>query len=270
MRIFSNIKWLSHICIISMVCVFIGACATGRPSEPPVRRIEPNFDYNPPEVAPEKTGITFAAVGSQFEMPFAAVGGDPYGGRMPFNTTQVPLIERFANNMADDFGEIITARGYTLRGPFRTFDEMTFIDKDNSNLILTAKVDFNTDLSGTRVAWHSAWLSKNESYKVSGEVRVSCRVSLIISESLTNERLWTKSVNIRPITVRLTPMAGYESNYIPIVEVLKKDTQFYTELGRQLDSQYNEIMNRTYGYLDPREMMLINKQAADLRKKKTF
>lgn len=256
MQIFSNIKWLLQVCIIAMVCALIGACATGR-REMDVRRIEPHFDYKPNEAPVGKADITFAAVGSQFEIPF--------------DQTAVPLFERFANNMADDFGEIITARGYTLRGPFRTFDEMTFVDKDNSNLILTAKVDFTTDLSGTSITWHDPFFSFSRgSYKVAGSIRILGRISLIISESLTNEKMWTKSVNIRPITVELTPMAGYSTNRLTIANVLDNDTQFYTELGRQLDRQYNEIMNRTYGYLDPREMTLINKQAADLRKKKTY
>lgn len=256
MRIFSNIKWLLHVCIIAMVCAFIGACATGRSSEPPVRRIEPNFDYNPAETTPGKTDITFAAVGSQFDIPFGQ--------------TAVPIFKRFADNMANDFGEIITARGYTLRGPFQTFDEMTFVDKDNSNLILNAKVDLQSDLSGTDVRFAKSLLTSGGSFKVSGQVLVTGRISLIISESLTNEKMWTKSVNITPITVELTPMSGYPRSNITVADVLQNDDKFYTSLGLKLDRQYQEIMNRTYGYLDPREMTLLNKQAAELRKRKTF
>ena len=167
MQISSNIKWLLHACIIATVCTVIGACAMGRRGME-VRRIEPHFDYNPStDATAGETGITFAAVGSQFEIPFGQ--------------SSVPLFERFADNMADDFGEIITARGYTLRGPFHTFDDMTFIDKDNSNLILTAKVDFKSDLSGTNVLWYKPFMNPG-SYIVSGNVKVLCRVSLIISE----------------------------------------------------------------------------------------
>ena len=239
-----------------MVCSVIGACSVFRSGEKLEQRIEPNFDYNPTEAVAGNTGITFAAVGSQFEIPFGQ--------------TAVPLFERFASNMADDFGEIITARGYTLRGPFRTFDEMTFIDKDNSNLILTAKVDFQSDLSSTRIARHKAFLLIGTvGWKVSGRISVLGRITLIISESLTNEKMWTKSVNITPITVDLTPTL-YNRRDITLSDLLIYDDQLYTRLGRQLDRQYHEIMNRTYGYLDPREMTLIKNQAADLRKKKTY
>ena len=256
MKKFLNIKWLLHACIIAIVCAFIGACATGRSSEPPVRRLEPRFDYNPTETSTGKTDITFAAVGSQFDIPFGQ--------------NAIPMFKRFADNMASDFGEIITARGYTLRGPFQTFDEMTFVDKDNSNLILTANVDLQSDLSGTNIRFAKNLLLSGGSYKVSGQVLVTGRISLIISESLTNEKMWTKSVNISPISVELTPMSGYERPNIGLEDVLQNDDKFYTSLGLNLDRQYQEIMNRTYGYLDPREMTLINKQAAELRKRKTF
>ena len=258
MRIFSNIKWLLHVCIIAMVCAVIGACATGRSGESPVRRVEPNFDYNPAETTPGKTDITFAAVGSQFDIPFGQ--------------TAVPIFKRFADNMANDFGEIITARGYTLRGPFQTFDEMTFVDKDNSNLILTANVDLQSDFSSTTV-WYGAGGPMGfglKSYRVKGPVRLTGRISLIISESLTNEKMWTKSVNITPIVVEITPHGGYDKIHITLADVLQNDDRLYTSLGLKLDRQYQEIMNRTYGYLDPREMALLNKQAAELRKRKTF
>ena len=254
MKNFSNIKWFLHICIISVVCVFIGACATGRPSES-VQRIDPSFDYNPSETTAGKTNITFAVVGSQFEAPF--------------DSPRVPLFERFSSNMADDFAEIITARGYTLRGPFRTFDEMTFIDKDNSNLILTAKVELKPDLSQTEIVFVKNLLTAGGTWRISGQVIVTGRISLIVSESLTNEKMWTKSVNIRPITAELTPMRYALSN-ITIEDTLKNDDKFYTSLGLKLDRQYHEIMNRTYGYLDPREMSLISKQAAELKKRKIF
>lgn len=93
-------------------------------------RTAPTFDYTPAANAePMSANITFAVVGSSFETP-------------------VPLFERFSSNMARDFAEILTARGYTIRGPFQTYDEMTFPDKENSNLVLSAEVDFTPDTSG--------------------------------------------------------------------------------------------------------------------------
>ena len=252
MRIFSNIKWLLHICIISMVCVIIGACASTKVEE---TRAVLNFDYTPPEVTSGSTDITFAAVGSEFEVPFGEKA--------------VPMFQRFIRNMAADFGEIITARGYTMRGPFQTYDELTFVDKDASNLILTADVEFNTDHSAMFVSPATVLGMKTPYFKAKGPLVVACRISLVISESLTNEKMWTKSVNITPITLDINS-SGYTSSIITLVDIVTLDNKVYSELGKQLEALYQEVMNRTYGYLDPREMALITKKAAELRKRKTF
>ena len=252
-------RWLLYACLMSMMCVVIEACSTNKPGPVVQRVVEPNFDYNPAEATPGKTEITFAVVGSKFEVPFGS--------------TAVSMFQRFASNMAGDFGEIITARGYTLRGPFETYDEMTVVDKENSDLILTAEVDFQSDFTGTHVEFVNkklyGVLAIGGGWQASGQVRVFGRISLIIKESLTNERIWTKSVNISPLTVLLSSVV-YDQEYITLVDVLNRDYEFYTTLGKRLDAQYDEILSRTYGYLDPSEMLIISKQATELRKRKIY
>ena len=256
-------RWLLYACLMSMMCVVIEACSTNKPGPVVQRVVEPNFDYNPAEATPGKTEITFAVVGSKFEVPFGS--------------TAVSMFQRFASNMAGDFGEIITARGYTLRGPFETYDEMTVVDKENSDLILTAEVDFQSDFTGTYVEFvervkgrHLFRIGGRGGWQASGQVRVFGRISLMIKESLTNERIWTKSVNISPLTVLLSSSAVYDQEYITLVDVLNRDYEFYTTLGKRLDAQYDEILSRTYGYLDPSEMLIISKQATELRKRKIY
>ena len=258
-------RWLLYACIMSMVCVVIGACSS-RPA-PQRPRIEPTFDYEPIMAGAGRTAITFAVVGNEFEIPLIDLSQS--GPGMTYDSPSIPLLGRFNTNMKEDFAEIITARGYTLRGPFETYDEMTFVDKENSDLVLNAKIDFDT-ISRIKVA---DWRKREGSaiiHRLSGQVQMSCRISLIIKESLTNERIWTKSVNISPIAVRVSPSVVYDQVYVTLVDILNRDNEFYTALGRRLDAQYDEILNRTYGYLDPREMAIIGKQAAELRKRKVY
>ena len=231
---------------------------------PSAQRIAPTFDYTPADNAePMSANVTFAVVGSRFETP-------------------VPLFERFSTNMAHDFAEILTARGYTIRGPFRTYDEMTFPDKENSNLVLSAEVDFTSDTSGLEIvevaslgATLDALLGSSRSnsdqrYNVKGTVRVEGRVTLIVAESLTNEKMWTKSVDIEPIDVALNGQHVFATAPSGLAEVLKHENQFYTDLGRALTGRYVQIMERTHAYLDPREMALVDRQADSLRERKRY
>ncbi len=266
------IRWknLCGLFTLAALCITIfGGCVATR--EEIVLRRRPTFDYMPEEDIAGKTGITFAVIGSQFgqnpgypSSPYPYM--DPSGGGSPImmvGLPSIPMFNRFSSNMAADFGEIITARGYTLRGPFPTFDDMTFVDKSNSNLILTAQINFNFDTSNIRVISYSKY------WEYTGSIYMNPRVTLLIHESLTNEKMWTKSVNITPIALPIG-ISKWNSPNVSFKRFLEVDNAVYSALGMQLEAMYKEILNRTYGYLDPREVDIIAKQAQDLRARKTF
>ena len=137
--------------LVVLMAVLATSCVA--PTAPTAQRIAPTFDYTPAANAdPMSANITFAVVGSYFETP-------------------VPLFEIFSSNMARDFAEILTARGFTIRGPFVSYDEMTFPDKEGSNLILSALVDFTpTQATSRPLPFRRLWASLAPS-RVRAQVR---------------------------------------------------------------------------------------------------
>ena len=227
--------------IIAAILLIIGGCVpTNIEPEPP--RAVVNFDYTPPsEAIPGSADATFAVVGTQFDTP-------------------IPLFKTFASNMPKDFGEILTARGFGVRGPFMTFNEMTYSDKEGSDVKLSAEVEFDSDTSQIQYSTFGV---------PSGSVTVKSHVNLIISESITNERLWTRSIAITPFTVNLKSRYVYETR-VSLATLLVNDNRFYSDVSIALEAQYTEIMNKIYGYLDPKEMAVVTKSARELRKKKVI
>ena len=225
--------------VIVVVCIIIAGCVTTTVEPEPPRAIV-NFDYTPPsEAIPGSADATFAIVGTRFDTP-------------------VPLFRTFASNMTKDFGEILTTRGFGVRGPFMAYDDMTYSDKEGSDLMLTAEVEFSSDTSQIRYS----------SFGIpSGSVTVKCHVNLIVSESLTNERLWTRSIAITPFTVNLLSRNAY-SVRASLATLLVNENRFYSNVSHALEAQYTEIMNKIYGYLDAKEMAIVTQSARDLRKKK--
>ena len=227
-------------CTITVVCIVVSGCAS-TVTEPEPPRAVITFDYTPPaEAIPGSAKSTFAIVGSQFDTP-------------------VPLFRTFASNMTKDFGEILTARGFGVRGPFMEYNNLTYSDKEGSDLILTADVKFTSDTS--QITYSSLGNIP------SGDVLVNCHVNLIVSESLTNERLWSKSVAITPFTVNLRARNRYPMG-ANLASLLKNENKFYSDVGYALDAQYTEIMNKIYGYLEPKQMAIVTTSARDLRKRK--
>lgn len=253
-----------RVALVAVAALFAAGCVAPA-AGPTTPRVAPTFDYTPAANAePMSANITFAVVGSRFETP-------------------VPLFERFSSNMARDFAEILTSRGFTIRGPFAAYDEMTFPDKENSNLVLSATVDFTPDTSGLEtvelatlagvvdtVLGAGRSTSAGRYYKAKGTLRVEGRVTLVVAESLTNEKMWTKSVDIEPVNVPLNGEHVFAAPDILLAEVLEHENQLYTDLGRALAGRYVEIMERTHAYLDPREMALVDRQADSLRERKRY
>ena len=324
--------------VLTLICTVMVGCAT----LPPIIREIIVFDYTPTkEATPGSANVTFAVVGTQI--------GTNFGGNAS------PLFRDFAGSMTNDFMEVLTAQGFGVRGPFSTYDEILFPDKQASDLILTAKFEINPDLGNVplEVTYYSS-----ERYRPSAGtlyldmpvgaakpnqvVIIKGNINLTISESLTNEKVWTKSVPITPFRVPLPFRRGtswdaeatvkwspdnvesllIESGAVsldwilPAVDIKvdsfpdyddpeydqkvsrrkdqisrlnKQATQrlravkrtnficllleidaFHNAIGPLLQSQYYEIMNKTYGYLNPEEMKIVKNQSQELRKRKVY
>ena len=218
--------------IVTVICIVLAGCMLATIEPEPPRAIV-NFDYTPPgEAVPGSADATFAIVGTQFDTP-------------------IPLFKTFASNMTKDFEEILTSHGFGVRGPFMKYNDMTYSDKEGSDLTLTAEVEFSSDTSQIRYS----------SFK--------CHVNLIVSESLTNERLLIRSVAITPFTVNLRSRNAY-SVRASLATLLVNENRFYSDVSHALEAQYTEIMNKIYGYLEAKEMAVVTQSARDLRKKKVF
>ena len=228
--------------VVTVVGIVLAGCAVHVEPEPPRAII--TFDYLPPETTPGSANLTFAVVGAEI------VGGK-YGN-------PIPLFKTFASNMTKDFGEILTARGFSVKGPFQDYDIMTYSDKEGTDLILTAEVEFSSDTTQIR---------PSSIGRVTGSIIVSCHVNLVAYESLTRNRLWTKSVAITPIAVEVISRDAYP--YHPILAtLLENENKFHNDLGRALEGQYTEVLNRIYGYIEPEAMAIVGEAAKKLRKQK--
>ena len=228
--------------VVTVACIVVAGCAVHVEPEPPRAII--TFDYSPPEATPGSANLTFAVVGAEI------VGGK-YG-------TPIPLFKTFASNMTKDFGEILTARGFSVKGPFQDYDIMTYSDKEGTDLILTAEVEFSSDTTQIR---------SSSIGRLNGSIIVTCHVNLVAYESLTRNRLWTKSVAITPITVELISGNVYP-NGASLATLLVNENKFHNDVGRALEGQYTEVLNRIYGYIEPESMTIVGEAAKKLRNQK--
>jgi hypothetical protein len=244
--------------ILTVVCggilVILGSAP--RPPQPPEPM--PIFDYTPPTNAVPNSGkVTFAIVNAHYSHE------EPWTTVWPFDV--------FSSNLGMDFQEILAAKGFTVRGPFDSYDEMTYPDKKNSDLVLQPDIDVRVNMTNPRLT--SVLLLGN---RLQADIVVSGRVTLSLRESLTGERMWYKSIELpasAPITCdteRIYPSGEQVPRSEAEPQVLLGDRGFAKPLGPIMERYYKTVMEATWKYLDPEEMAMVKKQAGPLRENKRY
>jgi hypothetical protein len=223
---------------------------------PPKAIFVPSFKFTPTAqpAAPGSANVSFALLKPTYS------SADPW-------TTVFPYSD-FATNMSGDFQEVLSSRGFTVRGPFGTYDEMAFPDKKGSDLALqpTLELKLNTLDQGT--AEKVNLLSAN-SLVTKYQVSFKGRVNLAIIEPLSKERMWFKTIDVQgpsPVVLSVEHAAGTVANALDVVNATAKDETFV----KAIDQAYNSIVQATWTYLDPGEMQQVKKQADEIKAKKVY
>ena len=304
--------------IIVVVCFISIGCASSI-VQPPRETV--TFDYAPKtEASPGSADVNFGLVGVQFVIisPTSQLGIPPQASGIVTPELPPPLFLQLVSNMTRDFEEVLTARGFGIKGSFETFDEMIYPDKEGSDLVLTARVKFSADTSrigykpnfqksvyggcGCSGLFSLVSLTAASSGHVNprlmgvvaggglvlgilsatvfhtvmpefvpvGSVVVSSEINLEAYESLTKELMWSKKIPIPPFTVQPKVILRKKPNLITWQRLMEIDNEFYSNIAKAFENQYEKTLNQIYTYLDPREMAIVKNQAMELRKRKVF
>ncbi|PJB28193.1 hypothetical protein CO110_10205 [Candidatus Desantisbacteria bacterium CG_4_9_14_3_um_filter_40_11] len=260
---------INHLClfiVFGFVAILLAGCVPVQ-TRPVVENYVPKFDFQPPSASkPGSTGIALALVDTH------------YGAQSIGAWQQVRPFADFTNSMSKDFEEILTNKGFGIKGPFRNYDEMTFPDKKGCQLILEPTLELsvnNMNLSSQLDFAADIFAGPNvHVVKLSGVTALGGRISLILRESLTNEKMWIKSVELPAKQVTWTTQESYQiprAGGYPLEQLVNwADPGLANPIGKALEEYYQEIMEASWKYLNPEEVQLVNRQAQEIRKKKVY
>ena len=252
--------------LFTVVSLFAVACSSSKnttATAPLVQRIPAKFDFTPPSrVQAGTTSITIAIVRPIY------VGKDhPEYYVAPFN--------EMAASMGNDFEELLTAKGFTMRGPFGSRDEMVYNDKVNSSFVLEISIELNPQYNrkystSTKTNW-GAILNSNAPASVStehmsGEITLSGNLVINAKSAQYGELIWKKNIALDPAS--FTYVGSINWTGVPtMAEELNKDNQVYNTLSKELEKFYNKTLSLAWQQIDPAEMKTVADQAKKADKK---
>lgn len=248
-----------------MIVLLIQGCSSSKTTTstaPPVQRIPAKFDYSPPSrTQAASSNITIAIVRPTY------VGKNPEYFVPPFN--------EMSTSMGNDFEELLTAKGFTMRGPFGSRDEMVYNDKLNSSFILEIGIDINPQYNRkftttTKTNWASVLnntLSPTKvTHRMNGEITLAGNLVINAKSSQYGELIWKKNIALDPTYFTYAGSLTWEG--LPsMAEELNKDNQVYNTLSSELEKFYMKALNLAWAQIDPTEMKTVAEQAKKADKK---
>jgi hypothetical protein len=213
----------------------------------------PTFDFAPPATAaPASAGVSLAIVDASYGSSEAWMTLAPFNG--------VP------RQLGQDFQELLIARGFTTRGPFHVADEMTFPDRQSTDLILLSRLDIT--LNTTVASKEQFNIVGGNTMTLSGQLTVGGRVTIGLHESLSNERMWFKSIEVRRTPVTWLGTRVFAAGPVPQVDpnaLINSDPGFANAVAKELEAIYLEVMQAAWNYLDPGEVQIVKQQSQEVR-----
>jgi len=215
----------------------------------------PDFDFSPPSpVASGSAGIKIALIAPSY------LGNFLYSNK--------PLFTQFRKNMGKDFEEILTGRGYILKGPYEVYDLMTYSDKTECELGLDIEIDLN--IAQTSGGWknHNRGTLFGGPYsKYSGTLNLSGKITIAIIETFTRQKLLIKSVPVpqEDITVATEAEHSIGSTGVPI-----DDPGVHNPIANSLSTFYKTTMQRGWDMLAKEDLEHVKSQVPVIRENAGF
>lgn len=175
-----------------------------------------------------------------------------------------------AESMGNDFNELLTSKGFTIRGPFNSRDEMTYETKINSNFILEVQIQLSPGFNRFKTtsahspSFAELMLDKNAvttyTNKMNGEVTFGVSLVIKAESAQYGELLWTKSIKLDPSSFTYNGQIAWTGEPT-MVEELNKDALVYNTFSRELEKIYTKVLNLAWQQIDPLEMKTIAEQS---------
>lgn len=220
----------------------------------------PVYTWSPPTEERKPIKFTIAILNPSYVENYA---GHPLMMYEPFKS--------FSGSLAADIEEALTARGYSIRGPFKSRDEMVYNDKEVSDLALIIEIApmFRMVSGKFDIPLYAVVKCSDGSYPtnlVNAVISISGKINLTAMEPLSGEKLWVKSVEI-PLTQTYPVTSGLVCGARDqVLQYIISDNTVQNAIVALLENGYKDIIDKIWNHIHPSEFERLATTIRDLKK----
>lgn len=240
----------------SSYVIFSGYATAASPQKIEDSSYAANFNYKPDfQAAPGSAEVTFAVANVGYE----------YQTDSKIFWYKSPLLVNLSDAIKRDLSAILRAKGFSVRGPFDSYDLIPYPDKKVSDLYVISKMELLFTSKGPK------GLPKD----VMGNMEVTGKITIELKEIVTRELMWTKSIPLAkfefPYKGKIVWGAGVTVDDVKNAGIEKPvewlDLGLINDVAKGIEKQYPDLMATIAKFIDPEEMRIIKKQAQELKDK---
>ena len=258
-------KQLQHVwTALAFSAAIILFVASATPKQATSKLIVPDYDFSPP--TPAEPGS--AKIKIAFFQP-VYVNNPGYS----FAYSNTSPFKQFRNAMSTDFEELLSARGYVIKGPYDSYDNMTYSDKTQCELGLFVELALN--ISQTSGGWKTnvgVYTKGNQQYK--GTLNLNGKINIYVVETFTKQKLIIRSVNVPQNDFNVESEGKYEIDYVGgamgTTRIPFDDPGIHNPIANALSDFYKTTMNQAWDLLEVSELKQIQPQVPIIRKEAGF
>jgi len=243
---------MRNIALVLVICTEFFSCTMPKQTtNTPSPRLPAKFDYSPPSrVEAGSSALTVALISPVY------ITKKPEYIVAPF--------PEMSTSMNNDFEELLTAKGFKIRGPFRSRDEMVYSDKINSDFAFLVEIDlqptWNRTFDQTLGLGGLISTTHTYQYKTKGEVTFGGNLVITATSAQYGEKIWKKNIALDKASFTYTGSVKW--NNIPsVADELKQDNVFYNLVARELEKFYTQAMGLAWQQIEVEEMKTVAAQA---------
>lgn len=180
-------------------------------------------------------------------------------------------LQRVKTGFDNAFVDMITRKGFVWKGPFGSFDDMTYDDKKKSYLSLLPEMSIFIEKKGTSLA--DSKITKVVTER--GSIVVSGEMLLSLVEPMTKERIMSKRINLSEFNIckEYIYQTKIGSNGL-IFDAMTSGTELQDNTDKVLAEAINEFytksMDKIYKMISEEEILSYQVSVQELKELKRF
>ncbi|WP_457600436.1 hypothetical protein [Hydrogenivirga sp.] len=191
------------------------------------------------------------------------------------------LPDNFKRNLARSMEAILLNKGYSVTGPYKSYDEMTYGEKKEVDFVLLPQIELYSEIVAQKCDTKRPFtgpagisISKGE-VKCEGAVRFAGQLSFVLLEPLTKEKVYIKGVDFKTREIPFSVVVEYAQHSAAGSAYQMAMQNMYAAIesakNKALEEAYNQFLEMFEKYMpEGEEALALKKQVEELKKLKRF